>query len=99
MPKCANMQIKTFSRRRIMRPRVLHSVFLTSFLLAAAGFLPSAAQAQTDAAKPAVDDLASKPIGKVVTATGTVTIEHVNAVIVQANVPTQPGQTKVGDLV
>jgi hypothetical protein len=75
------------------------STFLTVFLLAAASFLPGPAQAQSDAAKPAVDDLASKPIGKVVTATGSVTIQHVNAVVVQANLPSQAGQTKVGDLV
>jgi hypothetical protein len=75
------------------------SVFLTGFILAAASFLPGPARAQSNAAKPAVDDLASKPIGKVVTATGSVTIEHVNAVVVQANLPTQAGQTKVGDLV
>src|SRR5262249_36577057 len=40
-----------------------------------------------------------KPIGKVVTATGSVTIEHASAVIVQANVSAQASQTKVGDLV
>ena len=34
---------------------------------------------------------------KVVSATGSVTIEHVNAVVVQASVPSQAGQTKVGD--
>ena len=36
------------------------------------------------------------PIGKVVSATGTVTIEHTGAVVVQANVS---NQTKPGDLV
>src|SRR5450755_3283029 len=75
------------------------SVFLTGFILATASFLPGPARAQSNAAKPAVNDLASKPIGKVVTATGSVTIEHVNAVVVQANLPTQAGQTKIGDLV
>ena len=48
---------------------------------------------------PPVQELASKPIGKVVTATGSVTIEHATAVVVQANVSGQAGQTKVGDLV
>ncbi len=75
------------------------TIFFSGFLLAATSFLPGPAQAQTDAAKPAVDDLASKPIGKVVTATGSVTVEHVNAVVVQANLPSQAVQTKVGDLV
>jgi hypothetical protein len=74
------------------------TVFLTAFVLAA-GLWLLPAQAQTDAAKPAISDDASKPIGKVVASTGSVTIEHVNAVLVQANVPSQAGQTKVGDLV
>src|SRR5229473_3264798 len=72
---------------------------LTSFVLALAGFFPGPAQAQRDSAEPAVQDLASKPIGKVVTATGSVTIERANAVVVQVNLPGQVGQTKVGDLV
>jgi len=75
------------------------AVLVTGFVLAQAGFLPGPAQAQMDSAGPAVQDLQSKPIGKVVTATGSVTIEHVSAVVVQAKLPSQPGQTKVGDLV
>jgi hypothetical protein len=69
---------------------------LVTFLLAAGNFLPGAAQAQT-AAQPAVQDAPSNPIGKVISATGSVTIEHVNAVVVQATLPAQAGQTKVGD--
>src|SRR5262249_42496175 len=44
-------------------------------------------------------DLEKAPIGKVVTATGYVAIEHVNAVVVQANVSAGNGggRTKVGD--
>jgi hypothetical protein len=75
------------------------AVFLTGFVLVAASFLPGPVQAQSDPAKPAVDDLASKPIGKVVTTTGSVTVEHVNAVVVQANLASPTGETKVGDLV
>ena len=75
------------------------TVLVTAFVLAAASFLPGPAQAQSDPAQPAVQDVASNPIGKVVAATGSVTIEHVNAVMVQANLPSQAGQTKVGDLV
>jgi hypothetical protein len=43
----------------------------------------------------------SGPIGKVVTATGSVTIDHAGAVVVQANLPGNAGagQTKAGDLV
>jgi hypothetical protein len=75
------------------------TLLVTAFVLAAASFLPGPAQAQGGPAQPAVQDVASNPIGKVVATTGSVTIEHVNAVIVQANVPSQAGQTKVGDLV
>src|SRR5258708_24164381 len=71
------------------------TVLVTTFILAAASFLPGPAQAQSDPAQAAVQD----PIGKVVTATGSITIERVNAVVVQANLPSQDGQTKVGDLV
>jgi hypothetical protein len=75
------------------------SVLVTSFVLALASLLPAPAQAQGDSARPAVQDSSSKPIGKVVTATGSVTIEHASAVVVQASVSGQSGQTKVGDLV
>src|SRR3954468_12684236 len=94
---CETWRLQTFSRRRIMCVKATR-VVLTAFVLAAGPWLLPA-QAQTDAAKPAVSDVASKPIGKVVASTGSVTIEHVNAVLVQANVPSQAGQTKVGDLV
>jgi hypothetical protein len=75
------------------------AALVTGFILAVAGFFPVPAQAQRDSAGPAVQDLASKPIGKVVTATGSVTIERANAVVVQANVAGQAGQATVGDLV
>jgi hypothetical protein len=74
------------------------AVLVTSFVLALASFLSGPAQAQI-AAGPAAQDLASKPIGKVITATGSVTIEHAGAMVVQANVSGQAGQTKVGDVV
>jgi len=69
---------------------------LVTFLLAAGNLVPGAAQAQT-AAQPAVQDVPSNPIGKVISATGSVTIEHVNAVVVQATLPGQAGQAKAGD--
>jgi hypothetical protein len=75
------------------------AALVTAFVLASAGFLPGSARAQSDPAQPAVQNAASNPIGKVVTATGSVIIEHATAVIVQANVASQAGQTKVGDLV
>src|SRR4051794_21242413 len=75
------------------------AVLATAFVLAAAGFLPDPAQAQSGATQPAVQDVAVNPIGKVVTLAGSVTIEHVNAVVVQAKLASQAAETKVGDLV
>ena len=75
------------------------SVLVASFVLALASLLPGPARAQTDSAQPAVQDSSSIPIGNVVTAAGSVTIEHASAVVVQANISGQASQTKVGDLV
>ncbi|WP_338306534.1 MULTISPECIES: FecR family protein [unclassified Bradyrhizobium] len=77
------------------RPTI--AAFATGLVLALANFSPSAARAQTDFAKPAVAASSSKPIGKVVVATGSVTIEHAGAVVVQANVSSDPGRTNIGD--
>jgi hypothetical protein len=82
-----------------MRRAPAITVWVTSFALAATGFLTGSAQAQSDSTGPAVQDLASRPIGKVVTATGSVMIERANPVVIQANVTGQPDQAKVGDLV
>lgn len=72
---------------------------LTGLVLAIASLLPGPARAQDDSAKPAVQNLAAQPIGKVVAATGSVIIEHKGAVVVQVNVPGQGDQAKVGDIV
>ena len=71
---------------------------LTGLILSLA--LPDPARAQSDPVKPtpAVQDVASNPIGKIVTAAGSVTIERTNAVVIQVSVAGQ-AQTKVGDLV
>jgi hypothetical protein len=79
--------------------RHIISVLLTGFVLGVAGFLPGPAHAQIHSAGPPVRAPASESIGKVVTATGAVTIEHADATVIQANVTGQAGQTKVGDLV
>lgn len=73
-----------------------YSIFglVAAFVLTLAGFLPDAARAQVDSAKPVLQNFSSKPIGKVVTAAGSVTIEHANAVVVQANVPPKPIRRK-----
>ncbi len=75
------------------------AVLVTGFVLMAGGLFAGPAHAQRDIAKPAVQDLASKPIGKVVVATGSVTLERASAVVVQASTTGQAGQAKVGDLV
>lgn len=75
------------------------TVLATSLALALTGFSSSPIHAQIIPARPAVQDVAAKPIGKVVTATGSVTIEHATAVVVQANVPGQAEHAKVGELV
>jgi hypothetical protein len=72
---------------------------VASVVLALAAFVPGQAQAQTDTARPAILESSSTPIGKVVAATGSVTIEHAGAAVVQANVSGQAVQTKIGDLV
>lgn len=72
------------------------AVFVTGAILATGGF-SAPALAQNTQAQPAVQDVSIKPIGKVITATGSVTIEHVNAVVVQAALGNQPGQAKIGD--
>jgi hypothetical protein len=74
-------------------------VLVTGFVVAAAGLFAGPAHAQRDAARPAVQEIASKPIGKVVVATGSVTLERAGAAVVQASTAGQAGQAKVGDLV
>src|SRR6266436_5710059 len=70
---------------------------VAGLFLTASSLLPDSARAQSDSARPSAEAIAN-PIGKVLTATGSITIEHVNAVVVQANLG-PVGQTKVGDLV
>src|SRR5215470_14173249 len=57
--------------------------------VAAALLSPAWAQSSTDA----------NPIGKVLTAAGSIRIEHPAAILAQANLPSDAGQTKIGDLV
>lgn len=90
---------KIFSEGGIMCTHKI-TVLVTSFVLAAASFLSGPARAQSvSAASSVVQDLASKPIGKIVTATGSVTIERATATVIQATLASQADQTKVGDLV
>jgi hypothetical protein len=75
------------------------AVLVAGVMLSA--ILPGAARAEGNPAQPSAGELEKAAIGKVVTATGSVTIEHVNAVVVQANIPAGSGvgPTKIGDLV
>ena len=75
------------------------AVLVTGFVLTAGGVSRRAGARAKQSARPAVQDLASKPIGKIVVATGSVTIERASAVVVQASTAGQAGQAKVGDLV
>jgi hypothetical protein len=69
------------------------AMLLTSFLLVTA--LPVADAAAQSSTTPT--EIA--PIGKVVTATGAVTVEHTAATVVQANLSTGATAAKVGDFV
>ncbi len=78
----------------MMRARAI-PVFVTALVLTASSFWPHAVRAQSEPAKPAVATAESIiPIGKVVTLTGSVTIEHPGAAVVQASLG---GRTKAGD--
>jgi hypothetical protein len=77
------------------------AVFVVGLILAGSALLPDSVRAQSNAAQPPAGSLESSPIGKVVTTSGSVTVEHASAVIVPANLPAASGvgQTKLGDLV
>ena len=68
-----------------------------AFILALAGLSSGASNAQIGPPRPAVLDSSSKPIGKVVVATGAASIERAQAMVVQASVAGP--EAKVGDLV
>jgi hypothetical protein len=77
------------------------AVFVVGLILAGSALLPDSVRAQSNAAQPPGGSLESSPIGKVVTTSGSVTVEHARAVVVQANLRAASGvgQTKLGDLV
>ena len=74
------------------------AVFVTGAVLFAGVFFAGQALSQNAPAQPAVQNASVQPIGKVVTAAGSVSIEHVSAVVVQASLG-QSGGAKVGDSV
>jgi len=74
-----------------------HISLVAGFVLALTCFLPGNSEAQIGPQRPPILDLPSKAIGKVVVATGSVSIERASAMVVQASVAGQ--ETKVGDVV
>jgi hypothetical protein len=74
----------------------MSAVFVTGAILAAGVLSSVPAWTQDRPAQPA-QDVSIKPIGKVLSLTGAVHIEHVNAVPLQASLGNQPAATKVGD--
>jgi hypothetical protein len=72
-------------------------MFLTAVAIAGSIILPGLVRAQSAATVARTGGLET-PIGKIMTATGVVTLEHTAAVVVQASV-SPVGQAKVGDLV
>jgi hypothetical protein len=75
------------------------AVLVTGAILLAGAFCPGQALSQNTPAQPAVQAASITPIGKVVTAAGSVSVEHVSAVVVQASLGGQAGGAKVGDSV
>ena len=73
------------------------AVLVTGVVLFAGAFLSGQALSQNAPVQPAVQGASISPIGKVVTATGSVSIEHVSAVVVQASLGNQSGGAKIGD--
>jgi hypothetical protein len=73
------------------------ALFVTGAVLFTGLFFTGQALTQNAPAQPAVQDSSIKPIGKVLTATGSVSVEHASAVVVQASVAGQPGGAKIGD--
>jgi hypothetical protein len=74
------------------------AILITGVALFAGVFLSGQALSQNAPAQPAVQGASIMPIGKVVTAAGSVSIEHVSAVVVQASLG-RSGDAKVGDSV
>lgn len=81
-----------------MKTRAIY-LLLAGIYFGASVVLPNVACAQSDKAQP-LGGLDASAIGKVVTASGTVSVEHAAAIVVQANLPTSgTDQVKTGDLV
>jgi hypothetical protein len=84
-----------------MRTHMIHMIMalVTGTIFAMGCPFSGSAWSQNIPTRTATTNASAKPIGKVVTAKGAITIKHVNAVIVQATLDRQAGSAKVGDLV
>src|SRR4051794_17361900 len=76
------------ARHAMLREPAIYVSAVAALLASLA--LPDGARAQAEL---------PTPIGKVITAAGAIAIEHGDAVVLQANLPANAGQSKVGDLV
>jgi len=75
------------------------ALLLAVLCVGTSGLLPRLAFSQSNSAQPSVA-LEASPVGKVMTATGIVHIEHATGVVVQVDAPSsRTGDTKPGDLV
>ena len=72
-------------------------LLLVGLFLCAGGLASGLAWGQSGAANPPAAGFDASPIGKVLSAAGSVTIEHTAGVIVQASLPAGGSQAKVGD--
>lgn len=79
-----------------MRAQII-AALVTGAIVAVGSIFPRPAWTQDATTRPPANAAAVKPIGKVVLAEGAITIEHVNAVIVQASIGDRAVSAKVGD--
>ena len=87
-----------FAVEDAMNARAIALLF-AGLCVGTSGLLPRPAFSQSDSARPSVA-LDATPVGKVMSATGIVHIEHAAGVVVQVNAPaSRAGDTKPGDLV
>ena len=96
------VQISYYEKFHLHRGKAMNAramgLLLACFYLGTSGLLPGLAWGQSDSTRPPAAAIDANPIGKVLNATGSVTVEHASAILVQANLPTgSAGQAKVDD--
>jgi hypothetical protein len=78
-----------------MRASYVQSFIVGAMIVGAAIFADPARSQNA----PAAQDATAKPIGKIVTISGAVTVQHSGAVVVQATLGNQSGGAKLGDAI